>query len=428
MQIIVTHTTARLRYVASFISKFYNIPVDLVSEDQINTDDAIILNYTNKHIPSALTIPNYGLLFEKGIREQTVQQGIWETSVTLFPSEDKASDVPFDLLSAIFYLLSFYQEYTNKTRDHHDRFSAEQSIAKRYGFLKKPIIDIWLTQLKTEIEQKFETAIPTRKYRFISTIDVDMAYAILYRGWKNQVKAFVRSIRDSYFREYLNVIARREQDPFNSFDFLKEEHERLDLKPTVFFQVGENGKFDKNVPLKQKRQLQLIRETQLWATIGIHPSYPTFNRPDLIHREVKALKEVTRTKVKHSRQHYLRYNTPDTFRYLEKAGIKKDYSVGFADSIGFRGGTCTPFNFFDLPVDAEREIKLYPLAAMDSTLRHYNEYDTNEAAKAFKDIIDEVKAVNGTFISLWHNSSFHRINNMEGWDEVFIQMLKHAAT
>lgn len=424
MLIVTRQNTSRLKYVSSFISRFYSTPVEVVVSLDSVPKNEIVLNYTEAEIPDSISIPNSGFLSKKGISKIDINSDSWKGYPTLF-HESGEKDIPFDMLSAIFYLLSFYTEYIDNKRDKHERFTASQSIEQKLGFLDKPIIDIWLLELKKLIESK-GYALPSRNYKFISTIDVDMAYAILYRGLKNQVKALGRSIKGNYLKDFLNIVLRRERDPYNCFDFIRQEHEKAAIRPIVFFQVGENGKFDKNLSIKQRKQQQIIKETMAWADIGLHPSYPSFNRPDIIHREIKSLKEVTNKKINQSRQHYLRFQIPDTFRYLSKAGVSKEYSVGFADSIGFRGGTCTPFRFYDLPIERMRSIKLYPLAAMDSTLKHYYNASPEEAFTKLKNIINEVKKVNGTFISLWHNSSFHKINNMEGWDEVFKKMINYA--
>jgi len=41
-------------------------------------------------------------------------------------------------------------------------------------------------------------------------------------------------------------------------------------------------------------------------------------------------------------------------------------------------------------------------------------------------LIEEVKNVNGTFISLWHNDTFSNYKQWEGWESVYKEMIKVA--
>ena len=63
---------------------------------------------------------------------------------------------------------------------------------------------------------------------------------------------------------------------------------------------------------------------------------------------------------------------------------------------------------------------------MDGTLRDYNNISANEALSFIKPIIDEVKAVNGVFISLWHNETLSNKKRWIGWNEVYEEMIKLA--
>jgi hypothetical protein len=41
-------------------------------------------------------------------------------------------------------------------------------------------------------------------------------------------------------------------------------------------------------------------------------------------------------------------------------------------------------------------------------------------------MIKEIKAVNGTFISLWHNESLSNDKRWIGWHQVYEEMIKEA--
>jgi hypothetical protein len=61
--------------------------------------------------------------------------------------------------------------------------------------------------------------------------------------------------------------------------------------------------------------------------------------------------------------------------------------------------------FYDLSKEEETELKIFPFQIMDATLNKYLKLSENEAISNIEKIVNKVKEVNGTFISLWHNES-----------------------
>ena len=69
---------------------------------------------------------------------------------------------------------------------------------------------------------------------------------------------------------------------------------------------------------------------------------------------------------------------------------------------------------------------VYPFQVMDGTLNHYKKFSVLEALETMSLLINEVKKVNGTFISLWHNESLGEMREWEGWRVVYQQLLSLA--
>ena len=63
---------------------------------------------------------------------------------------------------------------------------------------------------------------------------------------------------------------------------------------------------------------------------------------------------------------------------------------------------------------------------MEGTLRDYYNVNASMALDFIKPLIDEVKKVNGTFISLWHNESLSNEKRWVGWQQVYEEMIKYA--
>jgi hypothetical protein len=118
----------------------------------------------------------------------------------------------------------------------------------------------------------------------------------------------------------------------------------------------------------------------------------------------------------------LKIEYPVTFRNLLKAGISEDYSMGYASETGFRAGICIPFYFYDLERETTTGLLLIPFQVMDVTLQQYLELKPDEAWEEIQNLMNEVKNVNGTFVSVWHNESVNDRGHWKGWREVFEQM------
>ena len=98
--------------------------------------------------------------------------------------------------------------------------------------------------------------------------------------------------------------------------------------------------------------------------------------------------------------------------------------MGYGSDIGFRAGTCTPFNYYDLEKEQETSLKVYPFQVMDITLNHYKKHNVTTAISAIEDIIEKIKNVNGTFVTIWHNEALSDHGHWKGWETVYREMLR----
>jgi hypothetical protein len=93
---------------------------------------------------------------------------------------------------------------------------------------------------------------------------------------------------------------------------------------------------------------------------------------------------------------------PVTYRNFVNRDVENDYSMGYAVIPGFRAGICDPFPFYDLDIEMETNMIVWPYAIVDKALELG--YDLE---KSFKPMIDRVKELNGTLITLWNNESLN---------------------
>jgi hypothetical protein len=99
--------------------------------------------------------------------------------------------------------------------------------------------------------------------------------------------------------------------------------------------------------------------------------------------------------------------------------VKKDYSMGYTDKIGFRAGTCTPFYFYDLETETKTTLKVIPFAYMDGALKDKMSLSAQSAKMEIKALKKAVQKVKGQFTAVWHNESLSNLDRWFGWRSVF---------
>jgi hypothetical protein len=431
--LIYTHKkTNRVKYILNLVFKdVLGIDFELTTDsDLFKKSSSPKLSYTNNPLCDELFFSSRNLLFETGISEQNIS--VFEyTNYNVFFATGKASALPFDVFAASFYLVSRYEEYLPHIRDEHDRFIAEDSLAFKNGFLHKPVVNTWIQWIKVSLHAKYPTLVfAEKKYEFISTIDIDNAYAYREKGFTRSVGGYLKSLSDLSIKDVIErtrVLLGLEKDPYDTYDFQLDIIKKHKLKTIYFFLLGDYGVNDKNLPIESKKFQSLIKMLGDYAQIGIHPSYGSNSSKEQLKKEVERLSKVLHREITNSRQHFLKLTLPETYRNLIDLDITDDYTMGFASQVGFRASICSPFNFYDLDMELETKLKVHPFAIMEGTLKYYMKIHHEDALLKIKPLIDEVKAVNGQFISLWHNDTLNDQKQWQGWRAVYEEMVNYAA-
>ncbi len=338
--------------------------------------------------------------------------------------------LPFDVFALCFYLVSRYEEYSDSPRDLHQRFTAHQSLAYQHHFLGLPLVNIWALALKKILKKDFPSLeFQTTPFRYTPSYDIDYAFAFLQKGWLRQTGAFLRNLKNLDIESLnlqLKTSLRRQKDPYFVFDYLQELDKKYQLSPLYFWLLGDHGRYDKNIKHTKPLFRQLISENAAHFRQGIHPSYQSNTAIDILQKEIKRLQQITHKNIIRSRQHYLKINLPTTYQRLIKCGIQEDYSMGYAQELGFRASIATPFYWFDLHQNKKTNLLIYPFQVMDVTLNNYLQLSPNEAIEKVKPILAQSKAVNGHFISIWHNSSLCEAWNWKGWRTVYETIIENS--
>lgn len=434
MLLVYTNKSApRLRYIFDLILKdLIGVQHKLThSKEEFIAYNGPRLSYCDAALGDELFIYASRLLYEKGIEDQQINVFEWHGVPVFFGTHPKYQ-LPFDLFAASFYLVSRYEEYLPHIKDEHSRFTPQQSLAFQKNFLNKPLINIWAQKLKALLQHRYPSlAFVSKSYHYISTFDIDSAYAYKEKGMMRQVGAFSLGLFTMNFKkvaERLRVLFGLEEDPYNTYDLQLEIKKKYNLRQIYFFLVGNYGEFDKNIPVEGSKRFQsLIKSIADYAEVGVHPSYASNLNSDQLRKEIRRLSKVLKREVTKSRQHFLKVTFPGTYRNLIDNDIEEDYSLGYASEIGFRASICSPFKFYDLDLDIETRLRLVPFMLMDGTMKDYMKLSADESIIRAKQLVDEVREVDGTFVTLWHNHSLNDRDEWKGWKRVYEEIVAYAA-
>lgn len=111
------------------------------------------INYSGNRFLDELFIKASSLLSEDSIKNIAISVAEKDRIKILFPNNESC-DVGFDIFSAVFYMISRYEEYLPFTPDKYGRFKPEDSLAYRNDLLQIPIVDKWLEILKDILQKK----------------------------------------------------------------------------------------------------------------------------------------------------------------------------------------------------------------------------------------------------------------------------------
>jgi hypothetical protein len=412
MYIYAEKITPRLQYIADTL--FAGSKVTLTSSSaEFYGYDGPKINYSKKKFSDAeLLVRPSGLLYEAGINKQDIVCSDWNGLKIFFQTK---GDLPFDIFSAAFYLLSRYEEYLPHKKDSYGRFAHENSIAFKEGFLQLPLVNLWKEQFCKLLQQKFTGfQLTNSTFSFVPTYDIDIAFA--YKG-----KNLVRKIMSRLRKEQAMLNGR---DVFDVYDWLDELHSSYQLHPTYFFLLAKrSSRYDKNLSRRSPALQGLIKRISAKYAIGIHPSWQSYQDESLIKKEIKELEKIAQKKITASRQHYIQFTLPHTYRSLIEAAITNEYSMGYGSINGFRASVASPFYWYDLMKEQSTSLLLHPFCYMEANAHFEQRLSAEEAAKELQHYFNVVKDVNGELITIFHNHFLTEQPQWQPWREMYTGFL-----
>lgn len=421
--------TTRLHYIIDFMEQYFGHGFKITCDEDTFKDavGTCRINYGYKRLcDDEIFIPAHVLLFESSIRP--VRTECFERNGIKYFFRNEG-DIHFDIFAAIFFLITRYEEYLPHKKDNYGRFSHESSLAFKEKFLYIPLVNIWLEELRKLLSEKMERfRDPIQPFRFIATYDIDMAWSYRNKGLVRNAGSIFKLLLKARFGlvdERLKVLKGKLPDPFDAYEWLDEIHLQNALEPVYFFLVSRrNSGVDKNIDPENKEFQELIRDISSKYETGLHPSWASGDHHALLSEEKKYLENITQKKITRSRQHFLRFNLPDTYRRLIECGISDEYSMGYGTINGFRASIASPFWWYDLSREITTNLRVHPFCFMDANAYFEEGLKAQAALEELEMYYKVIKSVNGTMITIWHNSFLGNGNEFSEWKRIYEEFLQ----
>lgn len=371
------------------------------------SDGIPVLHYGRIPSPTLPNLPCNGLLYDDIVRP--IHSVIdWYGGIS-------ASMHTEDHLARIFYLLTQYpllQPGASPSLDGHGRYPDGDG---------KPVVHTHLDLLGEVLRPHLRQLPAPRRWDYEITIDVDQPWKYLHKPAHVRWGGLLRDLARGTDTRERRQAQRHGRDPFDALGHV------MALCPPektrVFFLVGGDHPHDSRFDIGMRAYAAYVGAYQAAGyTVGLHPSYASSDQHGLIARQKAALEKVAGS-VSSSRQHFLRYKTPQTLRELATAGITHDYTLCQSTRPGLPTGVALPYRWFDLQRNVATTLTLVPAVVMDRTLQQYMGLEPAAAQAALEETLAMVKAIGGRFVIILHNETFSDSGEWKGWRDMLARFL-----
>ena len=417
--------TPRISYVFKYIcTRVLSIEIGFTNEIEVFlAHKGPKASYGKKPLGNELFFQSHDLLTQQGIESIDVNVRDWEETKCFFAVSEKSA-LPFDIFAAAFYLLSRYEEYLPHVKDHLGRFSASESLAYKNGFLASPAVDIWSYKLKSLLQQEFpEIIFPKRNPTLHNLVNAQAAFAFLNKGIFRSFIGFGSDMLTLRLKQLLlrfKVVLGLRRDPYDSYKWIVNVAKNSAMKLTVFFLLGEAVTFEESVNTQKGKFKMLIKFVADYKEIGLLVSLAALTNPELLQTEKRTLEGIINRTIESSQNSNLLIRLPEIYRNLVTLEIEKDYTMVYENEPGFRASTCTPFLFYDLDYESITPLIIQPIAC---TTKGFLKESPKDTSLKVQEMLEKVKAVNGTFSVLFSNKDFSADPNNKLWRTLFSETL-----
>ena len=400
--------TPRIIYVFKHLSThILGIPIKFTSKiEEFIAHDGAKLSYGRQALGSEFFIQKVDLLMEQGFSELEIKVQPWDETVCFFPLPE-ASDLPFDIFAASFYLLSRYEEYLPHVKDENGRFPASESLAHQESFLHKPVVDIWAFKFREILLERFpDLEFSDRKYKVATIIESNHTFIFKNKGF---LRSFIGLWYDIFQlnlgkgMDRLQVWMRIKNDPHDIFEDLIHLIKEHKIYMTFMFQLSDFSIYDRNISHNRIPHRAVIKSVADYAKVGLLMGYYAMEDVKTLRKEKLRMEEIIHSPVEHAMNSQYNLQLPDQYNNLTELEIKNDYSMGYPDKPGFRAGTCSPYLFYDINMEVTTPLRIHPYAFHSNVIERISVKKTREELSR---MLLEVKDVRGKFRAVFRNHDF----------------------
>jgi len=324
-----------------------------------------------------------------------------------------------DIFSSTFYMLSRWEEYVCTEMDEHDRFDEKKSLAVKNNFIYRPVVNEYIEYFWNALVYiGYSGKRKKRNFDLLLTHDID--HLVKWKKMKIYLQDVYKNLKKpksviQVTKSYISTLYDNKNDPFNTWDYLMDQSEKIGIKSHFYFMTGGTSKYDNRYEVNSKIVKNLIAKIYSRKHhIGIHPSYNSYNNSHLFELEKKKLEGIfDKEKITSGRQHYLRFKVPDTWQIWNDLGMEWESTMTYGKTSGFRCGICYPFKVFNIVTRKKLNLIEKPLIFMEQTFIGYQRLSPKEMEEVAFNLLKKVKKYNGIFVLLWHNSSFNTPQMLE---------------
>ena len=384
------------------------------------TDSDIRIDYTPRDIPlepNEYFVPAQNMFFSrvKNSKHCVANEYTFANQKVYSVEQSKKSPCSFildrkfgfDIFETIFFHLTRHEEYYCDTslKDDWDMMEEKYHFLVRNNLHQSPIVD--------HLVQTLLLAIGLEPVTFKSelTITHDIDVLRKFPNIQKSMRAIAGDIKrnksikslSNIYSLYKDTNAGIVKDPYDTFDqlFVKNKHRKI-----VYFMAGGTSHNDEKYEVNTDLFLSIVGLAKSRGyQIGLHPSYNSYDNYVMITEERNRLQDAIGSKVRTSRQHFLRFSFQETITALSDSGIFEDSTLGYKRRIGFRCGTAFTFLLYDLRRDRNSRISETPMIIMDGGLLDECQKDVNKANALLLEFVERYSQNSHMNIN-FHNTIF----------------------
>lgn len=385
-------------------------------------------SYTKKQLGNEYFIPAHTLLYEQGVKLQTLDVESLDGFPIFFKTQVD-SFFSFDIFAASFFLLSRYEEALPHIKTPQGFFDPAQSIAGQYGFLELPVVDLWVKHLQKNLTVAFPEFFNTNdeKKKSIKNVLIEVLVPFRYKH-----RSLLVSLSD-FFKslwtfdllqlfEQLAVLFRIKEDPFNTFNTWKSFFKSSTVSPKIFFLFSESSSFQSTVSIFNLSYQKIIKTMSDLFSLGLLVSVKSqLKASDFLELEKNNFESLTHKPISDIRMSSEIQNLNTVYESLVVQEFNSDYSMGYQKTFGFRAGTATPFYFYSLSNEFQLPLKINPIITTEMGLKIMS---PEKAFQLLNDIHENLPLSSSSLTIVISNRFFSPIDENKSWLQEFKNYIK----